>query len=55
MQCNFDQCFRAFNILTVNKSSGTWVFRHLTNADLSSLKFEKQITSEVQTQVFLGI
>ena len=33
-------------MLTVYKCSDMGLFRHLTNASFSSLKFQKQITSE---------
>ena len=47
LPCSFEQCFGPFDMLTVYKCSDTGLLRHLSNADFCSLKFEKQITSEV--------
>ena len=46
MLCNFNQCFRPFNMLTVYKCSYTRLFTHLSNPAFAVYNFQKQINSE---------
>ena len=46
LPCRFNQSFGPFNTLTVHQWSYTGLFRHLSNPISSSLKFQKEITSE---------